>query len=123
MSKVLIVEDEKTLAQMYKEAFSQEGFDVFLANGVDEALEKTKTKNPDLILLDILLPGETGISFLIKLRKLDSDIAETPVVAFSNYDDQESKKEAFNLDAKEYLIKTENTPKEILEKSTKYLKK
>ena len=121
MSKVLIIEDEKTLAQMYKDVFEKEGFDVTLASGVDEALEKVQRVEPKLILLDILLPGETGISFLIKLRRLDSSVSNTDVVAFSNYDDQESKNEALNLDAKDYLIKTENTPKEILEKSTKYL--
>ena len=121
MAKILIIEDEETLAQMYKDVFEKEGFDVTLASGVDEALEKVEQINPNLILLDILLPGETGISFLIQLRRMDSEISETNVVAFSNYDDQESKKEAFDLGAKEYLIKTENTPKEILEKSTKYL--
>ncbi|MGM0438872.1 MAG: response regulator [Patescibacteria group bacterium] len=121
MSKILIIEDEKTLAQMYKEVFTKEGYDVFLAGDVAEALKQVKKVKPDLILLDILLPGETGISFLIKLRRLESEVADTNVVAFSNYDDQESKKEAFRLDAKEYLIKTENTPKEILNKSIKYL--
>ncbi len=121
MAKILIIEDEETLAQMYRDVFEKEDFDVFLASGVDEALEKTRDNAPDLILLDILLPGETGISFLMQLRRLDSDVADTNVVAFSNYDDQESKKEAFDLGAKEYLIKTENTPKEILEKSIKYL--
>ncbi len=121
MSKILIIEDEKTLAQMYRDVFEKEGFDVTLASGVDEALEKTQHVEPELILLDILLPGETGISFLIQLRRLDSDISQTNVVAFSNYNDQESQKEAFDLDVKDYLIKTENTPKEILEKSTKYL--
>ncbi len=121
MSKVLIIEDEKTLAAMYKEAFSNEGYDVSLASGVDEGLKKLKKKKPDLVMLDILLPGETGISFLIKLRRLESDLADTTVVAFSNYDDQESKKEAFDLGVKDYLIKTENTPMEILKKSTKYI--
>lgn len=121
MSKVLIIEDEKTLAAMYKEAFANEGYDVSLASGVDEALEKLKNNKPDLVMLDILLPGETGISFLIKLRRLESDLSDTTVVAFSNYDDQESKKEAFDLGVKDYLIKTQNTPMEILKKSTKYI--
>ncbi len=123
MSKILIIEDEKTLAAMYKEVFEQKGHTVFLESGVTAGLQKAREVNPNLILLDILLPGETGISFLIKLRKLDSEeVANTPVVAFSNYDDQESKEEAFKLGAKEYLIKTENTPGQVVEKSTKYIK-
>ncbi len=121
MSKILIVEDEETLAQMYKEIFEKEGFSVSSAADVEEALEKAQEINPDLILLDILLPGETGISFLLKLRRLDGKISETPVVAFSNYDDKESKEEALRLGAKEYLIKTDNTPQEVLEKVKPYL--
>ncbi len=122
MPNILIIEDEKTLAKMYEEVFEKEGHDVSLASTVDEALEKAHSKKPDLILLDILLPGETGISFLNKLRRSDDDVvADIPVVAFSNYDDQESKEEAFRLGAKNYFIKTEHTPGEIVEKSIEYL--
>lgn len=121
MSKVLIIEDEKTLAKMYKEVFEKEDYEVSLASKVDQALELAKEISPDLILLDILLPGETGISFLKKLRKLNNPVADSLVVAFSNYDDRESKKDAFELGAKDYLIKTNNTPREIVEKSIKYL--
>lgn len=122
MSKVLIIEDETTLAQMYKDIFESAGYQVFAATKVNEAIKKTKDNRPDLILLDILLPGETGISFLLQLRRLeDKSLAEIPVVAFSNYDDKESKEEALRLGAKDYLIKTDHTPKEILEKSIKYI--
>lgn len=121
MSKVLIVEDEKTLAKMYREVFENEGYEVSLASKVDQALELAKEINPDLIMLDILLPGETGISFLKQLRNLNDPAADSLVVAFSNYDDQESKEDALDLGAKDYLIKTNNTPKEIVEKSIKYL--
>lgn len=121
MSKILIIEDEKTLAQMYKEVFESEDYEVTLASNVDQALEVAKEIRPDLVLLDILLPGETGISFLRQLRELNDSISDVVVVAFSNYNDQESREEAFNLGAKDYLIKTNNTPKEIVEKSIKYL--
>ncbi len=122
MSKILIIEDETMLAQMYRDVFEAAGNEVFTATGVDEAIDIAKNNKPDLVLLDILLPGETGISFLLKLRRLDDNsIAETPVVAFSNYDDKESKDEALRLGAKDYLIKTDHTPKEILEKSIKYI--
>ncbi len=121
MAKVLIIEDEKTLAKMYKDVFEQNDHQVRVVHGVDDALEAASEMKPDLILLDILLPGETGISFLIKLRKVEDSISETPVVAFSNYDDQESKEEAFRLGAKDYLIKTANTPMEVLQKAVKYI--
>ncbi len=117
--KILIIEDEKMLAEMYKEKFEMEGFEVFLAFNVGEALEIAKKEKPDLILLDILLGEENGISFL-KKQKEDKEISEIPVVAFSNYDNLQAKKEAQNFGVKEYLIKTNFTPKEFVEKIKSY---
>ncbi len=121
MSKVILVEDEKRLAKMYRDIFEKNGHTIIPVETVSDALEKTKENNPDVVLLDILLPGETGILFLEGLRELNSDLSQIPVIAFSNYDDEETKKDAFELGVKEYLIKTEHTPAEILEKVEKYL--
>jgi two-component system alkaline phosphatase synthesis response regulator PhoP len=121
MKKILIIEDEKMLAEMYKEKLEMEGFKVSLAFDVKEGIELSKKEKPDLILLDILLPVENGTSFL-KRQKEDKEIFEIPVIAFSNYDDQKTKKEAMELGVKEYLIKTNYTPTEIIEKIKKYLR-
>lgn len=119
--KVLIIEDEKILAEMYKEKIEKEGFEVFLAFDSKEGLELAKKKKPDLILLDILLPGENGVSLLKKIKK-DPEIFQIPILAFSNYDDQFTKKETLGLGAKDYLIKANYTPKEIVERIKNYLK-
>jgi two-component system alkaline phosphatase synthesis response regulator PhoP len=121
MKKILIIEDEKSLAEMYKEKLEMEGFKVFLAFDVKEGIEMAKKEKPDLILLDVLLPVENGVSFL-KKQKEDKEISEIPVIAFSNYDDPRTKKEAMELGVKEYLIKTNYTPSEIIKKIKKYLK-
>jgi two-component system alkaline phosphatase synthesis response regulator PhoP len=121
MKKILIIEDEKILAEMYREKLEMEGFKVSLAFDVKEGIEMAKKERPDLILLDILLPVENGVSFL-KKQKEDKEISEIPVIAFSNYDDSRTKKEAIKLGVKEYLIKTNYTPTEIVEKIKKYLK-
>jgi two-component system alkaline phosphatase synthesis response regulator PhoP len=121
MKKILIIEDEKILAEMYKEKLEMEGFEVALAFDVKEGIEMAKKEKPDLILLDILLPVENGVSFLRK-QKEDKEISEIPVIAFSNYDDPRTKKEAMELGVKEYLIKTNYTPSEIIEKIKKYLR-
>ncbi|PIZ87963.1 MAG: response regulator [Candidatus Nealsonbacteria bacterium CG_4_10_14_0_2_um_filter_39_15] len=115
LKKILLIEDEKILAEMYKEKFSQAGFEVLLAFESKEGLKMVKKERPDLIVLDILLPRENGITFLGWLRQ-DPEIAATPVVAFSNYDDPETKKQALKLGAKDYLIKTNYTPSEIVAK-------
>ncbi|KPJ56880.1 hypothetical protein AMJ49_03655 [Parcubacteria bacterium DG_74_2] len=120
MKKILIVEDEKILAEMYKDKFEMAGFEVILSFDCQEGLEAAKKEKPDLILLDILLPTKNGISFL-KGWKRDKEISSIPIVAFSNYDDPETKKEAFDLGVEEYLIKTNYTPQQIVEKVTEYL--
>ena len=68
MKKILLVEDEKLLAEMYAEKFSQAGFEVTIVKEAEEALETIKNVKPDLIVLDILLPRADGISFLQKMR-------------------------------------------------------
>ncbi len=118
--KILIIEDEKMLAQMYRDRFLQEGFDVYSALDAEEGMELTKKVKPDLILLDILLPRDNGTDFLEKMRK-DEEVADTTVIAYSNYDDKESKEKAKKLGAKEYLIKTNYTPKEVMEIVKKHI--
>jgi len=115
MKKILLIEDEKILAEMYKEKFTQAGFKVFLTLDARKGLKLAKKEKPDLVILDILLPRENGIIFLNWLRK-EKEIASIPVVAFSNYDDPETKKQAAKLGVKEYLIKTNYTPSEIVAK-------
>ncbi|HUW72137.1 MAG TPA: response regulator [Candidatus Humimicrobiaceae bacterium] len=121
MKKILIVEDEKILAEMYYDRFVQAGFKVVMAYSAEEGIKAALKEKPDLILLDILLPRENGISFLGKLRK-NPETASIKVVAFSNYDDPATKKEALKFGVKEYLIKTNYTPQEIIEKVRGYLK-
>lgn len=120
MSKILIVEDEKVLMEMYKEKFLKEGFEVVLAYSTEEGIEAALKERPDLILLDILLPRENGIGFLGRLRK-HPEIASTRVVVFSNYDDIATKKDALGFGTKEYLIKTNYTPQEVVAKVRSYL--
>ena len=121
MKKILIVEDEKILAQMYKDEFEMAGFEAILAFNCKEGLKMAKKENPDLILLDILLPKENGVDFL-KIWKEDPEISKIPVVGLSNYDEPKTKREALDLGIKEYLLKTNYTPQQIVEKVTEYLK-
>ncbi len=119
--KLLIVEDEKILSDMYKNKFIQSGFEVFAALNSKEGLKLALKKKPDLILLDILLPEEDGIFFLEKLRA-NPKISSTQVVVFSEYDNPTTKKDALSFDIKDYLLKTDYTPKKIVEKVKSYFK-
>jgi len=115
MKKILLIEDEKILSEMYQEKITKAGFYVVTAKEAEGGLEMARTEKPDLILLDMLLPRGNGLFFLSSLRN-DPQIADLPVLVFSNFEDTETRREAERLGAKDYLIKTNHTPAEILEK-------
>lgn len=119
--KILIIEDEKILAEMYKDKFIKAGFEVFSAFESRDGLELARKEKPDLIILDILLPRENGITFLRRLKK-EPETSSIPVVVFSNYDNPDTKKEAIKFGVKDYLIKANYTPKGILRKVKSYIK-
>lgn len=118
--KILIIEDEKILVEMYYDVFVQAGFKVFSATEAKEGLEMAKKEKPDLIILDILLPRENGISFL-EWQKKDPEIASIPVVVFTNYDGLDTEKKAKKLGVKGYLIKADFTPQQFVLKIKNYL--
>ena len=113
--KILIIEDEKILGEMYQDKFIKAGFETVLIDTAEEGIQAVSKENPDLILLDILLPRANGISFLEQIKK-NKKLASIPVVAFSNYDDPDTKVEAYRLGVKDYLIKTNYTPGEVVKK-------
>lgn len=122
MKKILIVEDEKILVEMYKSNLETNNFQVILAFSSEEGIKILKKEKPDLVILDILLPRENGITFLEKIKKIKA-VSNIPVIVFSNYDDPATKRKAFRLGAEDYLIKTQFTPREFLEKIKKYFRK
>ena len=122
MNKILIIEDEKMLGEMYRDKFIQAGgFEVILTENAEEGIKVVRKEKPDLILLDILLPRTNGIGFMEWLKK-EKELSSIPVIAFSNYDDPKTKKEAVELGIKDYFIKTNYTPQEIVDKVKSYLK-
>ena len=120
-NKILVIEDEQFLVEMYKTKFELENFQVISAFSSERAISILKKNIPDLILLDVLLPKKSGIAFLEEIRKIKS-ISKVPVIIFSNYDDPIARKKAKRLGVKDYLIKTEFTPKQLLGKIKKHFK-
>ena len=122
MKKILIIEDEKILVEMYKSKLEANNFEVISAFSSEEGMEILRKEKPDLIILDILLPKENGITFLEKIEKIKV-ISDILIIVFSNYDDPETRKKALKLGAEDYLIKTQFTPREFLEKVKEYFRK
>lgn len=118
--KILIVEDEEELLEMYKTKLSSCGYEVFVANNGDLGYLMAENNIPDLILLDIIMPKVDGYSMLRKLKK--SKITDKiPVIIFSNLSQKEEIEKGFKLGARDFIIKTNITPSQLAEKVKEYL--
>ncbi|MFH0929889.1 MAG: response regulator [Candidatus Moraniibacteriota bacterium] len=117
---ILIVEDDTFMASLLERKLKQSNFQIFKAASVDEAREIIE-KNPiSLILLDIILPGMDGISFLKEL-KLSPEFKRIPVIITSNLGQQDEIDRGLAEGANDYIVKAHATPGEIVEKVTTIL--
>lgn len=119
--KVLIVEDEETLSQMYSMKFEKEGFEVAAALDGQEAVEKAGGFKPDIILLDVILPKIDGFSVLEQL-KADKAIAKAPVIMLTNLGQSEDVEKGKKLGAVDYLVKANCTPMDVVNKVKEHIK-
>ena len=107
--RVLFVEDDPTVAQMYRLKLELDGYQVVMAKDGEEGLELAARLEPDLIFLDIRLPKMGGLDVLEQLRQA-TETMNTPVVILSNYGERELVERGLKLGALEYLIKSQTTP-------------
>lgn len=119
--KILIIEDDKFLRELISRKISDEGFDVAEAVDGEEGVKKVKTEKPDLILLDLILPGVDGFEVLSRVKE-DLNSASIPVIILSNLGQKEEVEKGLKLGAVDYLIKAHFTPGEIVEKIKAILK-
>jgi DNA-binding response OmpR family regulator len=115
MAKILIVEDDRFLRELIARKLRNEGYDVIEAVDGEEGLKRIKEEKPDLILLDLILPGIDGFEVLAKAKE-DPDTAQIPVIILSNLGQREEIERGLRLGAIDYLIKAHFTPGEIIEK-------
>ena len=106
---MLFVEDDPTVAQMYKLKLELDGYQVTMAKDGEEGLKLASQLKPDLIFLDIRLPKMDGLVFLEQLRAVERT-RNIPVVIVSNYSEQELVNRGLQLGALEYLIKSQTSP-------------
>jgi DNA-binding response OmpR family regulator len=122
LAKILLIEDDQFLAKMYFTKLSLANYEVITADNGERGLFKAQTEKPDLILLDIMLPGIDGWEVLQKI-KADKTSAMIPVILLTNLGQQEEIERGLHLGASDYLIKAHFTPKEILKKIADILNK
>jgi len=117
--KILIVEDDRDICEMYAITFMRKGFTVYTAPDGKEAIQKFKNKSPDLVLLDIMMPNVDGFQVLKEIRK---DVNKyVPVIMLTNLDATDFARHAELDEIDEYLIKSHNSPSEIVEKTMEVL--
>ena len=121
MRKILIVEDDKFLRELIVQKLEKEGYDSLEATDGEEGIKRGKEERPDLVLLDLILPGIDGFEVLGKMKE-DSALSSIPVIILSNLGQKEDVEKGLKMGAVDYLIKAHFTPGEIIEKITIALK-
>jgi len=115
MAKILIVEDDKFLRELIAKKLIKEGYEVEEAIDGEDGVRKAKEIMPDLILLDLILPGIDGFEVLKRIKE-SQKTALIPVVILSNLGQKDEIEKGLNLGAVDFLIKAHFTPEEIVEK-------
>jgi len=115
MEKILLIEDDKFLSDMYVTKFSKFGYKIETAYDGEEGIRKTRKIGPDVILLDIRLPLKDGFEVLKEIKK-DQKTKDIPVILLTNLGQKEDIEKGVKLGAVDYLIKAQFTPQEVVDK-------
>lgn len=113
--RILVVEDETYLRELYVDILKKEGYDVDFASEGEEALAKMKTGGYDLVLLDIMLPKMDGIQILKKLKQEKPQKPNKAVLLLTNLGQETVISEGVALGVRGYLIKSDYTPDQLVE--------
>ena len=119
--KILVVEDETALQQALTEFLAEENFAVVAAADGEQGLALAKSENPDLILLDIILPKLDGYAVLEELKK-NAVTKNIPIVLLTNLECEDDIQKAFDKGATTYLVKSEYKLEDIVRKVKELLK-
>ena len=120
-TKVLIIEDDSYISDMYRIKFESENFETVVASNGIEGIKFLEKAVPDIILLDVVMPKIDGFSVLKEIKK-NSKLDKIPVVLLTNLSQKENVERGFELGASSYIIKAHFTPSEVVEKIKEVLK-
>ena len=120
MSKILLIEDEEIMIELLQKKLTQERYEVLVARDGEEGLKLMRETWPDLVLLDLALPKMNGFDVLNEINK-NLSLKKIPVIIISNSGQPVELKKALRLGVKDWLIKTEFEPQELIEKVIKQI--
>jgi DNA-binding response OmpR family regulator len=120
--KILLIEDEEIMIDLLGKKLTQEGYEVSIARDGEEGLKMMKemSPKPNLVLLDIIMPKKGGFEVMEEMKN-DKELKKIPVIVISNSGQPVELDKAKKMGAKDWLIKTEFDPKEVLEKVRKQI--
>jgi DNA-binding response OmpR family regulator len=118
--KILFVDDDNFLRKVYEAELKEKNFDVILAQDGEEGLEKAQLEDPDLIILDMIMPKKSGFEVLTELQR-NPKTRNIPVIILSNLGQEDDKKKGVDLGAVDYLIKDNITLSILVDKINQYL--
>lgn len=121
-TKILIIEDDSYISDMYRIKLENSGYEVIVASDGIEGFKALEKQKPNVILLDIVMPKMNGFNVL-KMIKNDSNYKNIPVILLTNLGQEENVKRGFELGAASYIIKAHFTPSEVVEKIKGVLEK
>ena len=121
MKKILLVEDDKYLVDIYVTELKKAGFIVEVALNGKEALNKINEVKPDLLILDIIMPEVDGWQVLRKIRE-KTEFKNLKIIVLSNLSQKEDIEKAFKFGATKYFVKTHFTPSKVVEEIKQLLK-
>jgi len=104
MAKILIVDDDILITGLMQTLVTMDRHEAIIVNDSNEALDVAVSENPDLITLDLMMPGLSGYD-LCELLRADPQFDHTPIIIISAKEDTQSKEKAFKLGATEYINK------------------
>ncbi len=113
MDKILLVEDNQALIDIYSITFTHQNFAIEVVRDGEECLQRIKTIKPDIILLDVMMPKLNGIQTLERL-KAEEETKNIPVIMLSNIAESAEEDHSKKLGAIKYLVKSHYLPMEIV---------
>lgn len=120
--KILVAEDDLFLMQVYELKFAKENFEMISATDGEEASMKIKMEKPDIVLLDLIMPGKNGFEVLSEM-KTNEETCNIPVLILSNLGQDSDISKGLSMGADEFLIKASISIEELVEKIKKYANK
>jgi len=122
MVKILFVEDDFFIVEIYKKKFEASGFEVFNAPSGKAALREALAQRFDVVLLDLVIPEMSGMEVLRELRTNPEYPKELKIVVFSNLSSTEDRAECLRLGASGFVSKTEFSPSEVVSELNRFLR-